>query len=140
MIVASKSRSAIDKLQKDLFFKFEIKDLGKAKKVLCMEIEGDQRDGKVSLTQKRYLKKILQKFNINGDIKSVKTPLAPHFKLKVIVPPISVKEREHMIGVPYATVIDSLMYAMVCTRPNLLQIISMVSRYMHVLAGVIGRQ
>ena len=49
MLIVSKSRSAIDKL-KDLFFKFEMKNLGEVKKVLGMEIERDQKGGKVSLT------------------------------------------------------------------------------------------
>jgi len=38
MLIASKSRSTIDKM-KDLSFEFEMKDLGKAKKMLDMEIE-----------------------------------------------------------------------------------------------------
>ena len=42
MLIASKSRSAIDKLKKYLSSQFEIKDLGEAK-VLGMEIERDQR-------------------------------------------------------------------------------------------------
>jgi len=41
MLIASKSRSAIDKLKKDLFSEFETKDLGEAKKVLGMGIERD---------------------------------------------------------------------------------------------------
>ena len=39
MLITSKSRSAIDKLKKDLSSEFEMKDLGEAKKVLGMEIE-----------------------------------------------------------------------------------------------------
>ena len=39
MVITFKSRSAIDKLKKDLSSEFEMKDLGEAKKVLCMEIE-----------------------------------------------------------------------------------------------------
>ena len=35
-----------------------------------------------------------------------------------------------MYRVPYASIVGSLMYAMVCTRPNLAQVVSMVSRYM----------
>jgi len=35
--------AAIDKLKKDLSFKFKMKDLGEAKKVLGMEIERDQK-------------------------------------------------------------------------------------------------
>jgi len=50
MLIASKRRSAIDKLKKDLSFEFEMKHLGEAKKVLGMEIERDREGGKVSLT------------------------------------------------------------------------------------------
>jgi len=62
-----------------------MKDLGKAKKVLGMKIERDRDSGKVRLTQKGYLQKVLQKFNINDDMKSISTSLAPHFKLRAIV-------------------------------------------------------
>jgi len=37
MLIASKSRSAIDKLKKDLSSEFKMKDLGETKKVLGME-------------------------------------------------------------------------------------------------------
>jgi len=45
------------------------------------------------LTQKGYLKKVLQKFNIN-DTDSVSTPLTPYFKLKSTMSPTIVEERE----------------------------------------------
>ena len=41
------------------------------------------------------------------------------------------RERESMSKVPYASAVGSLMYAMVCTRPDISQAISIVSRYMH---------
>ena len=50
MLIASKSRSAIDKLKKDLSSEFEIKDLGEVKKVPDMEIERNRKGGKDSLT------------------------------------------------------------------------------------------
>ena len=50
IIIASKSKSVIDKLKKDLSSEFEMKDLGEAKKVLGMEIEQNRKGGKVSLT------------------------------------------------------------------------------------------
>ena len=99
MFIASKSRSVVDKLKKNLFSEFEMKDLGEAK-VLSMKIERDRRSGKVSLTQKWYLQKVLQRFNIDGDTKSVSTPLAPHFKLKVTISPTTVEQREYMTRVP----------------------------------------
>jgi len=44
---------------------------------------------------------------------------------------IIIEEREYMTHVSYASVVGSLIYAMVCTRPDLSQAVSMVSRYMH---------
>ena len=131
MLIASKSRSAIDTLKRDLSSEFEMKDLGEAKKVLGMEITRDRRVGKVSLTQKGYLQKVLQRFNISNDTKSVSTSLAPHFKLSATMSPKTVEEREYITRVPYASAVGSLMYAMVCTRPDLSQAFSMVSRYMY---------
>ena len=96
MLIASKSRSAIDKLKKDLSFKFEMKDLGAVKKVLGMKIERDWKNGNVSLTQNGYLKKVLQKFNINDDTKFISTPLSSHFKSKVTISHINVEEREYI--------------------------------------------
>ena len=49
MHIASKNISAIDKLKKDLSFELEMKDTGKAKKVLGIKIERDQKGDKVSL-------------------------------------------------------------------------------------------
>jgi len=36
-----------------------------------------------------------------------------------------------MSHVPYSRAVSSLMYAMMCTRPDLLHAVSMISRYMH---------
>ena len=81
MFIASKSRSAVDALKRDLSYEFEMKDLSEEKNVLGMKITRDRRSDNVSLTQKGYLQKVLQRFNIGKDTKSVSTPLAPHFKL-----------------------------------------------------------
>jgi len=61
-------------------------------------------------------------------MKSIRTPLVPHFKLKATMFPTTVEEREYMTRVPYASAVGSLMYAMVCTRPDLSQAVSMISR------------
>jgi len=44
---------------------------------------------------------------------------------------ITVEERESMTHVFYASAVGSLMYAMICIRPDLSQAVSLVSRYMH---------
>jgi len=85
----------------------------------------------VSLTQKEYLQKVLQRFSIDKDTKSVSTLLALHFKLKATMCPKIIEEREYITRVLYASTIDSLMYTMVCTQSDLSQAVSMISRYMY---------
>ena len=59
----------------------KMKDLGEAKKILGMEIARDRQRGTLFLTQKQYLKKVLQRFSMSEKTKPVSTPLSPHFKL-----------------------------------------------------------
>ena len=58
------------------------------------------------------------------------TPLAAHFKLSVALSPKSKEEKEYISHVPYSSVVGSIMYAMVCTRPDISHVVSVVSRYM----------
>ena len=131
MLIASKNKSSIDKLKVQLSSKFEIKDLEEPRRILGMKIERYRVEGRVSLTQKAYLQKVLQKFLIGDEGKSVSSPLAPHFKLSARMSPKTIDDREQMYHVPYANAVGSLMYAMVCTRLNLSQTVIIVLRYMH---------
>ena len=65
-----------------------------------------------------------------GDAKSVRTPLASHFRLPKDHSPKTEEEKDFMAKVPYALVIGSLMYAMTCTRPDISHAVGVVSRYM----------
>ncbi|PNX98882.1 aspartyl-tRNA synthetase [Trifolium pratense] len=94
MLIASKRKVEIDRLNTQLGKEFETKHLGVAKKILVV------------------------------------TPLAPHFKLSSKQYATTAKNNTYMVCVPYASVVGSLMYAMVCIRPNISQAISVVGRFM----------
>jgi ATP-binding cassette subfamily B (MDR/TAP) protein 1 len=64
------------------------------------------------------------------DAKPVSTSLAPHFKLFLDLCPASDEDIKYMSRVPYSSAVGSLMYAMVCSRPDLAHAMSVVSRYM----------
>ena len=63
--------------------------------------------------------------------KPVSTPLASHFKLTKEMCPKTQEEIEYMSRVPYSSTVCSLMYAMVCTRPDIAHAMGVVSRYMN---------
>jgi hypothetical protein len=64
------------------------------------------------------------------DCKSVSTPIAPHLKLLSSQSPRTYLDFEYMSKVPYSSAIRSLMYDMICSRPDLSYAMSLVSRYM----------
>ncbi|KAK8934286.1 hypothetical protein KSP39_PZI015019 [Platanthera zijinensis] len=131
MLIASSSQLEIDKVKNQLFKSFEMKDLGEAQKILGMEIQRDKSTGRVWLCQKAYLEKVLKKFGVDASTKAVSVPLAPHFQLSVDLCPKDDAERKEMRSVPYASAVGSLMYAMVCTRPDIAHAVGVVSRFMH---------
>lgn len=72
---------------------------------------------------------MLERFGGMQNSKPVTTPLTTNFCLSAKLSP-ETDEKEHMSCVPYSSFIDSLMYAMVCTRPDISHVVSVVSRYM----------
>ena len=62
--------------------------------------------------------------------KAVSCPLAAHFKLSTKQCPSTYEKKKKMQHVPYASAVGSLMYAMVCTRPDIAHAVSTVSRFM----------
>ena len=56
--------------------------------------------------------------------------LSQQFKLSMDQALESKEDKEFMSEVPYANAVGSLMYAMVCTRPDLSYSVSLVSRFM----------
>ena len=107
-----------------------MKDLGSAKKILGMRIKRDTKSRTLVLSQAEYINKVLSRFNIKT-AKPVSTPLGVHFRLSKEQSPKTEEERTHMEKVPYASAIGSLMYAMVCTRPDIAQAVGAISRYMN---------
>uniref|UniRef100_A0A7N2LG47 Integrase catalytic domain-containing protein n=1 Tax=Quercus lobata TaxID=97700 RepID=A0A7N2LG47_QUELO len=119
----------INNLKKQLSKQFAMKDLRAAKQILGMRIIRDKANGTLKLSQSEYVKKVLSRFNMN-EAKPVSTPLDSHFKLSKKQSPKTEVERDHMSKVPYASAIGSLIYAMVCTRPNIAHAVGVVSRFM----------
>jgi hypothetical protein len=129
MLIVAKSIVEVNKLKVLLSEEFDMKDLDAAKKILGMEIHRDRDAKKLRLSQAGYVKKVLERFSMEN-AKSISTPLANHFRLSTSQCPKTVEETEDMSKVPYASAMGCLMYAMVCTRPDLAHAINVVSKYM----------
>ena len=58
-------KEIIQDLKTQLFSKFDMKDLGTANYILGMEIKRDREKRKLWLNQRKYVKTILQRFNMH---------------------------------------------------------------------------
>jgi transposase InsO family protein len=129
MLLISKSTKKISVLKHVLSKEFDMKDLGDARKILGINILRDRENGRLLLTQQDYLDKVVEKFSMRGS-KPVRQPLASHFKLSSSQSPKTASDQEYMSEVPYPSVVGSVMYTMVCIRPDIAHAISVLSRFM----------
>jgi hypothetical protein len=130
MLVAGYNMQDINVPKKKLVNSFAMKDLGGLNKILGVRITRDWKNHKLTLSQGEYIEKVLERYRMQN-AKPVSTPLASHFKLAKEIFPKKHKEIEYMSRVPYSSAVGSLMYAMVCTRPDIAHVVGVVSRYMN---------
>lgn len=117
ILVASYDRSVIIELKNLLSKKFDMKELGHAKKILGIDTVKDETKGSIFLSQENYLRRVLKRFNTH-EAKSVTTPLAQHIKLSSDQPPSNESDKIEMESVSYAHRIKSIMYGMIYSRPG----------------------
>jgi len=63
------------------------------------------------------------------DNKPLDTPVDKSLSLSCNMCPKTLEEKENMSKVPYASVVGSLMYAMMCIRLDICYAVGLVSRY-----------
>ncbi|RVW61973.1 Retrovirus-related Pol polyprotein from transposon TNT 1-94 [Vitis vinifera] len=108
---------------------FEMKDLGEASYVLGTKILRDGANGVLKLSQRTYIEKILKRFNMHN-CSSVKVPIVKGDKFSKAQCPQNDDEREEMRTIPYSSLVGSLMYAQICTRPDIAFFVGMLGRYL----------
>ncbi|MCO5605031.1 hypothetical protein L7F22_059208 [Adiantum nelumboides] len=117
MLIAGHSKKDIVDLKTKLKSKFDMKDLGEANHILGMRIIRDRKKRLLYLSQKEYVHKVLDRFDMQEG-KALSTPLPTYLKLSKNDCPKSVEEKFEMAKISYASACGSFMYAMVTTRPD----------------------
>ena len=107
---------------------FSMKDLGEAAYILGIKIYRDRSKRLIGLSQSAYIDKVLKRFSMQ-DSKRGYLPMSHGITLSKSQFPNTKDERERMSKIPYASAIGSIMYAMLCTRPDVSYALSITSRY-----------
>ena len=107
---------------------FQMKDLGQAESILGIRIHRDRSKRILALSQESYIDKVLERFGMENSKRGF-LPLGHGITLSKTQSPVEPKDVERMKLIPYASAVGSIMYAMMCTRPDVSYSLSMTSRY-----------
>ena len=118
MILVSSNASLLDKAKATLSHKFRMNDLGQISQFLGIDVV--VRPGKIEMTLRSYLEKVLQKCNMS-DCKAKITPSEAKLNFSANSPSFDARKYREAIG--------SQIYAMTATRPDISWIISELAQY-----------
>ena len=107
---------------------FSIKDLGEVAYILGIRIYRDRSNRLLGLSQSTYIDKVLKRFSMDLSKKGF-VPIVYRKHPSKSMCPKTLEEKEHMKHIPYASAIGSIMYVMLCTRPDVPFALSVTSRY-----------
>lgn len=110
ILLISSSQNQIKRIIKYFSLKFEVKNLGDAK--YCLGLEFTRNKDGITITQKAYIKDVLEKFGILN-CNSVSTPMDPSVDLSKAETTSKKKD------LPYRELVGALMYLFIGTRPDI---------------------
>lgn len=107
-------------LRKELAIKFKIKDLGRAKQCLGLNINISKDKKRITIDQEHYINQLLKDFEM-VDCKTTKTPMECNLQL--------LKCGKNDFKAPYQQLIGSLMFLATMTRPDISYAVSYLSQF-----------
>jgi hypothetical protein len=131
LLLAASTTEFMRTIKTKLLGAFKMRDLGPASFILGLEIIRNRANCTIALSQSQYISKVLERCGMT-DCSTEKTPMR-------VTPRVSANDPEDntilfqcIIGtqlVSYATIVGSLMYAMLGTRPDLAYVVGILGRY-----------
>ncbi|KAL0546234.1 hypothetical protein IC582_016140 [Cucumis melo] len=115
-------------IKKWLATQFQMKDLGNAQYVLGIQIIRNRKNKTLAISQTSYINEMLSRYKMQNSKKGL-LPYRYEIHLSKEQCPKTPQEAEDMSNIPYASAVGSLMYAMLCTRPNISYSVGIVCRY-----------
>jgi hypothetical protein len=123
IVLAGRNLERIREVKESLSQKFDIKDMGKLHYFLGVQVVQDQKTGDIWIGQPNYTENLLRKLGMQ-DSKPVSTPADASQKL------VRAAEGEEYINQQqYQSIIGSLMYLSVSSRPDITYMVSTLARF-----------
>ena len=125
---ASNNDEEIKKRKAEIGNVWDIKDVGETEYFLGMRVQQDLELGTVLLTQRPYWEHVLNRFGLEN-VTPRNTPLPTGLTLDNNMSPKTDSERKDMKDKPYRSVLGSVMWGQLATRPDLSFAVSLLARF-----------
>jgi hypothetical protein len=129
ILLASSDKNMLYETKSFLSSNFGMKDLGDGSYVLGIEIHQDRTKDILGLSQKSYIDRVLKRYNMYDKCSTTPSPIVKGNKLGTFQCPKNKYESDQMKSIHYASAVESLMYAQVCTHPNIAFINRLLGRF-----------
>ena len=125
LLILGKDQEAIASVKSALSEHFKMSDLGPVAHYLGVKVirEDTSRGSRIKLTQRAYAEKVLRTFGM-ADCTSVATPMDENLVLEPSKEASDSQDRKW-----YQRAVGSLMYLMLCTRPDIAYAVSQLGRF-----------
>ena len=123
LIVIAKTPETIKKIKESLAARFKMKDLGKLHYCWGISIQHDEERGSLWMDQRQYIQSLLKRYGLS-QAKTATTPADINVKLVKndgVSKPVNPLNYQSMVG--------SLLYAAITTRPDIAQAVGAVSKF-----------
>ena len=125
---ASNNDEEEERRKKEIGGVWEIKDVGENEYFLGMRVQQDLGSGTIRLTQRPYWEHTLNRFRLEH-ITPRNTPLPIGINLDNNMSPKTDSEKRSMDDKPYRSVLGSVMWGQLATRPDLSFSVSLLARF-----------
>ena len=126
--LAGKKGAKFNSLIEELSFHFKLCDLGPTMQLLGLEIHRDCPNCTLSISQSQFITNLLQEHGLQ-DCKPVSTPLNPGCRLSTSMCLQLEAEALEMRQYPYISIVGSLMYLALTTRPDIAYAAGVLARF-----------
>ena len=129
IVITGSSLAAINMFKEQLSAAYSMKDMGELRYCLGMEVT-TLPNGQRKISQRKYVKDMLVRFGLQN-AHAEPTPMDHNLKLTAQVERLSPEVWVKSQKFPYREIVGSLMYLMICTRPDICYAVTTLSRYLN---------
>jgi transposase InsO family protein len=124
-VIVSSTVSIVTKIKDGLAKEYEVKDLGEISFILGIRVQRDRKHRKISMSQDAYISAMLERYGLaNG--RPASTPVDPNSSFRQAPEDYTCETGTQRL---YQQIVGSLMYVMLCTRPDIAFAVGSLARH-----------